>query len=139
MANARVDSSGNPVPAMRKARAGLLAGIAKSRKKAPGFAKQCKRKATKRIPLAAKALLGGKGATATSAQTKLYMWGYDYYGRLGQGQHLGPKDSLNPESCRQCEVCLYAFACRHICSTPGPQLTTFTYPCMHPDNRARTY
>ena len=99
---ARVDSFGNAISAMRKGRAGLLAGIAKSRKKAPAFAKQCKRKVAARTPLTT---TGATAAAASARTTKLYMWGYDYYGRLGQGQHLGPKNELNPDSCPQCEVC----------------------------------
>ena len=112
---ARVDSFGNVIPAMRKGRAGLLAGIARSRKKAPAFAKQCKRKVAPRTLLANKA---ATGATAAAATTKLYMWGYDYYGRLGQGQHLGPKDKLKPDSCPQCEVitCSYGMSsCAQSC------------------------
>ena len=102
---AGVDGFGNSLPAMRKAKAGLLAGIARSRKKAPAFAKQCKRKVATRIPLSAKDTLAAKcAAAAGGAHTELYMWGYDYYGRLGRGQHLGPKDSLHPDSCPQCEV-----------------------------------
>mgnify|MGYP002842972523 CR=1 FL=1 len=39
----------------------------------------------------------------TNIHTKHNRWGYDVYGRLGLGNHVGPKDPTRPELCPQCK------------------------------------
>ena len=80
----------------------FLAGIRSKRTLPPGYDKACELKTRKRR---ADSLDLGNG------RTRSYAWGYDVYGRLANGRHVGPKIKTRPGVCPQCKALEKHFVC----------------------------